>query len=460
MKLEAIVLAAGSGSRMVELSRGRPKCLLPVGNQSLIWFSITNLRTVGVNRILILVPDIHEAEIKQYCHKKFNSLKDLSLEFFAISTEAGCGTAESLLSIRDKIRGDFIVHSCDSIVDPKALRSAVNHYRLYDPMLTMILADNAKYFERRSVPGRQEKERPLRDIIAIEPLDKLDLTAEDGFSAHKVVFLHSERDLKQNLRIRSRELVLHPSLSVCSNFMDAHIYIFKHQVLEFMKQNQDIAVLKGEMIPKLISKQYNRSKQSCDDTIEDDEIPLARNHLDYEIELKEKLESFNPRNFTQSKKANIPIPTACHVLLVKNLIAYRVNTVRSYLDSNIDAKLILGAFGLKNLNSVKDRLIGENTTVGDKCQIKRGSIGNNCKIGDKVKLFDCVIMDNVEIDSNTSLSECIVGSHAKIGLKCDLKSCIVGHKQVVPANRKVSGEIIIDDGYAIDLSDPIIAEGD
>lgn len=462
MKLEAIVLAAGAGSQMVELTRGRPKCLLPVGNLSLVWFAITGLKSVGVARIIILVPDIHEADIKQYCHKKFNSFKDLVLEFVAVPTKDDCGTAESLLGIRDKIRGDFIVYSCDSIIDPKALSSLVNHYRLYDPMLSMILSDNIDYFKPRSVPGRREKEHYMRDLIAIEPLDRLELSFSDGYSTNKVVFIHSERDLKQKIRIKNRELVLHPSLEVYSRFLDAHVYIFKRQMLDFMAQNSDKAVLKGEMIPHLVSKQLRKfDPETGQDNMEDDvdEIRAITKQLDYEAELTERLDKLHPRNVTKSsyfRKPSLPGPSACHALIVKNLISYRVNTVGTYLDSNRDAKSILNTYGLKSLHLVKDCLIGENTTLGNKCIVKKGSIGNNCKIGDKVKLFDCVIMDNVEIESNTSLSECIVGLNSKIGSKCDLKLCIVGYRQVVSSGRKASGEVMMDDNYVIDLSDPMI----
>lgn len=462
MKLEAVILAAGPGSRMVELTRGKPKCLLPVGNQSLIWFAITGLRSVGVSRIIILLPDSHENDIKQYCHKKFASFKDLTLEFCSVSTKADCGTAESLYSIKEKIRGDFIVHSCDSLIDPKALNYMVNHYRLYDPMLTMLLLDNPDYFKSRPVPGKREKERYMRDVIAVEPLDELDLTANEDFSANRLVFIHSERDLKQKLRIRNKDLVLHSSLSVYSSFLDSHVYIFKKGILEFMKQNSDKAVLKAEMIPLLVSRQFCKRGQSIDEDDDVSQIMIGTRLLqDYEVELRDKLESLHPRNiahFPYLKKASAPKPSACNALIVKNLSVHRVNTLGGYIDCNRDARGILNSFGLKNLTTVKDCVVGESSTFGEKCTLKRGSIGSNCKIGDKVKLFDCVIMDNVEIDSNSTLTECIVGSGSKIGSKCDMKSCIIGYKQVVPNGRKSNSEVVIDDGYAIDLGNPVIFE--
>lgn len=457
MKLEAIVLAAGAGSRMVELTRGRPKCLLPVGNQSLIWFAITGLKAVGVSRIIVLVSDSQEADIKQYCHKKFNSFKELVLEFVTVPVEADCGTAESILSLKDKIRGDFIVHSCDTIVDSRALTYLINHYRLYDPMLTMLLADDVDYFKSRTVPGRREKEHFMRDIIAVEPIDKFELTSSEGYSANKVVFIHSERDLKQKLKIKNKELALHPSLGVYSRFLDVHVYIFKKQMLDFMECNKDKAVLKGEMIPLLVSKQFSKQNQNTDILEEEeDNMNAITQNSDYELELRQKLENFNPKNVSQSAyfhKLNLPRPSACHGVIVKDLLARRVNTVGSYLDCNKDAKFILNNFALKNINCIKDCAIGENTTVGKKCLIKKGTMGNNCKIGDKVKLIDCVLMDNVEIESDTNLTECIVGSYSKIGTKCNLKSCIIGTKQVIAPGKKADSEVIIDDGYVIDLSD-------
>lgn len=460
MKLEGVILAAGGGSRMVELTRGRPKCLLTVGNHSLIWFAITGLRYIGVSRIIILVPDQHETDIKQYCHKKFGSSKDIDLEFIAVPTEADRGTAESLLEIRDKIRGDFIVYSCDAIVDPRAITALLNHYRLYDPTMSMLLADNQNYFQPKTAPGRREKENYMRDVIAIEPIDKMELASSAEFSANKVVFLQSERYSRQNLKIRSKELALHPSLEVCSKFLDTHIYIFKRQVLDFMLQNKDRAVLKSEMIPLLISKQFS----SLDDHIDDEDdmqvITGLPRQCDYESELREKLENLNPKHVTKEnyiRRTNLHTPITCHALIVRDLSAHRSNTLSTFLECNRDSKALLNLYGNKNIHTIKDCVVGENTTIGEKTLIKNGSIGNNCKIGDKVKLINCILMDNVEIAANTNLTECIVGQTSRIGSKCDLKQCIIGHS--VPNGTKCAGEVLIKEGL-IDLSDPLSVENE
>lgn len=42
-ELQAVILAAGKGSRMTELTNKIPKCLLPIANKPMIHFPLTML---------------------------------------------------------------------------------------------------------------------------------------------------------------------------------------------------------------------------------------------------------------------------------------------------------------------------------------------------------------------------------------------------------------------------------
>lgn len=46
-EFQAVVLAAGKGSRMTEITAGKPKCLLPVGNKPLVWYPLFRLQRTG-----------------------------------------------------------------------------------------------------------------------------------------------------------------------------------------------------------------------------------------------------------------------------------------------------------------------------------------------------------------------------------------------------------------------------
>lgn len=46
-EFQAVVLAAGKGSRMPELIGEKPKCLLPVGNKPIVWYPLKKLQEFG-----------------------------------------------------------------------------------------------------------------------------------------------------------------------------------------------------------------------------------------------------------------------------------------------------------------------------------------------------------------------------------------------------------------------------
>ena len=53
--MQAIILAAGEGSRMRPLTRNRPKVMLPVAGKPLLEHIINRARTAGVGRFVIVV---------------------------------------------------------------------------------------------------------------------------------------------------------------------------------------------------------------------------------------------------------------------------------------------------------------------------------------------------------------------------------------------------------------------
>jgi len=52
-EFQAIVMAGGRGSRMTELTAGRPKCLLPIGNKPMVWYPLQLLERTGIKGKLL-----------------------------------------------------------------------------------------------------------------------------------------------------------------------------------------------------------------------------------------------------------------------------------------------------------------------------------------------------------------------------------------------------------------------
>lgn len=100
-EFQAVIMAAGTGSRMFPLTEKIPKALLPVGNLPLIWYPINLLDKAGFEEIIIVVLDSALPRFHQLlpivCNPK------LKLDFVTIPDDADMGTADSLRYIKDKI---------------------------------------------------------------------------------------------------------------------------------------------------------------------------------------------------------------------------------------------------------------------------------------------------------------------------------------------------------------------
>lgn len=55
MEYQAVIMAAGRGSRMTDLTHNRPKCLLPISNRPMIWYPLKMLESTGFEGDLVLV---------------------------------------------------------------------------------------------------------------------------------------------------------------------------------------------------------------------------------------------------------------------------------------------------------------------------------------------------------------------------------------------------------------------
>lgn len=89
-----------------------------------------------------------------------------------------------------------------------------------------------------------------------------------------------------------------------------------------------------------------------------------------------------------------------------------------------------------------DAIIGENTVLGEKTNVKRTVVGNNCTIGKRVKLTGSVILDNVTLDDDVALENCIVGHHAVIHLKLKLINCNVESTLEVTKGTQAKGDTL------------------
>ncbi len=113
--MKAVILSAGQGSRLLPLTDGRPKCLLPVGRQSLIEWQVWALARCGVGEIAV-VTGYHASDVEA-------TLSGLTGPNLAIRTifNPFYKLADNLASCwlaRHEMASDFLILNGDTLVAP------------------------------------------------------------------------------------------------------------------------------------------------------------------------------------------------------------------------------------------------------------------------------------------------------------------------------------------------------
>ncbi|MCB9391562.1 MAG: nucleotidyltransferase family protein, partial [Calditrichaeota bacterium] len=106
--MKAIVLAAGIGSRLGELTRHRPKCLLPVAGRPLLDYWCESLSNVGVTDVYINTHH-HAEQVRAFIESRPHGLK-----FVEGFEETLCGSGGTLRSAFDFVSGEdkfFIIYA-------------------------------------------------------------------------------------------------------------------------------------------------------------------------------------------------------------------------------------------------------------------------------------------------------------------------------------------------------------
>lgn len=113
--MKAIILSAGQGSRLLPLTEGRPKCLLPLGEKTLIEWQIWALTQGGVNDIAVVV-GYHATDV-QALLKKLESpklkIRTIFNPFYKLADNlASCWLA------RHEMDRDFVILNGDTVIEP------------------------------------------------------------------------------------------------------------------------------------------------------------------------------------------------------------------------------------------------------------------------------------------------------------------------------------------------------
>jgi len=117
----ALLLAAGTGSRLFPLTKSSPKCLTLVNDKSILERLVNNLRSQGFKRLVIVTG--HEKEcIMDYLGEKSG---DIRIEYIFSSRYKSTNNIYSLWMARNIINEPFVLFESDLILNSTLLDDMV-----------------------------------------------------------------------------------------------------------------------------------------------------------------------------------------------------------------------------------------------------------------------------------------------------------------------------------------------
>lgn len=118
---KAIILNAGEGKRLRPLTKNLPKCLLKIGNKTILEHQLSNLAKCSIKEVTVVIG--HRSEM--ICRKIRQAPFDLSVNYIWNEIYYKTNTAYSLWLARNEMDEDFIYLNGDVLFHQEALRRLI-----------------------------------------------------------------------------------------------------------------------------------------------------------------------------------------------------------------------------------------------------------------------------------------------------------------------------------------------
>lgn len=437
-EFQAVVLAAGKGSRMPDLTAEKPRCLLPVGIKPLVYFPLRKLQDFGITDVMLVVSTDEKQQIKSVLDKT-----DLVIKIEYISKPNNDeGSAETLRKIADRITTNLLVMSCDLIADFK-LQEMAKMFREKEASLLVLLFDG-DHKPKTNVPGIK-KIIPEYDCYSVSKIDD------------RLAYCKSAGDIGKMLQYPRGTLQRFPLCTVYTKKTDGHCYMMKKWVVKYLKSITDISTIKGEFLPHMCLKQLkiiqrpgvytNGYVEGCkaedDDVfryIYDDRREKGISYNNYKDflaahRMKDMIKCFAHRARPDQfgiRVNSLPMYWTIHERIHQLLVKLLPNEENQYIDAKSDVKS----------SQVTKTFVWSGATIEEKTSLDKSIVGANSSIGTLSRIKNSVIMNNVVVSENVVIENCIICDHAVIREGSKLTGCLVGSKRFIRENSVHTNEVI------------------
>ncbi len=147
---QAVILAAGRGTRLGMLTKDRPKSMLPVLGKPIMVRIMDRVREAGIHRFVVVIGD-HEGAVASYLTQSWHPDTEVR---FALQTSP-TGTVDALQLAAPHIDGPFLLSSVDNITSLAHVRNLIQHFNGHNNQVASLSL----------LPATREQIRRSSDVV-------------------------------------------------------------------------------------------------------------------------------------------------------------------------------------------------------------------------------------------------------------------------------------------------------
>ncbi|EGW34272.1 uncharacterized protein SPAPADRAFT_59692 [Spathaspora passalidarum NRRL Y-27907] len=416
MEFTAIIFC-GNGKALSPFSgvrsTGIPKALIPIANKPMIEYVLDWCELAFFPNVIVVtndedLPSIKDAVDVYQTRKTKKEGEDgegdgseCIIEVVGIDTDhSGPILFELYKNSSNKFMENFVILPCDFITNlsPQVLIEAYRNKE--DTDLGLLI----HYKNQLNIEDKKSKIFPKHYTIYSENDDNctlLDIYNQQDIEFHK------------SLQIRTQMCWRYPNSTISTKLLNSSIFFGSTSIFEIFKEN-----------PDKFTESYFKSR-SATKIIRD----LAR----------------------RSWKHSSTKETIGFLILPNQATFFRCNNLPVLMESNryfMKEQAKSKGQQVKQANKTEahigvDSLVGEETTLGEKTNVKTTVIGNKCTIGKRVKLTGCLVFNNVTIEDDVQLENCIIGNDVIIHTKSKLVNCNVESTNEIAKGTQSKGDTLL-----------------
>jgi glucose-1-phosphate thymidylyltransferase len=151
--MQAVILAAGKGTRLHPITADRCKALAPIAGVPIIGRLVERIVENGVRDFVVVLRD-GEHELQEYLEARFS--EDLSFRY--VVQKERLGMAHALGLAAPQIDGDFLLAACDNLVAASHFRTLLDAFEgPANAVLTLMEVDESEVTSLGIVEWRDER---------------------------------------------------------------------------------------------------------------------------------------------------------------------------------------------------------------------------------------------------------------------------------------------------------------